>query len=231
MRHGHALGCGRGGRWADPASWANPDLLAWALQAMSGRGRGRGARGRLGRGFGPGGGPPFGPPWGGPPFGQRRRMRRGDVRAAVLVLLAEEPRNGYALMQEVEQRSEGAWRPSPGSVYPTLAQLEDEGLVRAEVIDGRKRFALTEEGRAYLEQRREEFGEPWTGLNDDFGEGRARLRNLASGLGGAVMQVAASGDDAQVEQASRVLAEARKALYRILAEEFGDESSQDVADV
>jgi DNA-binding PadR family transcriptional regulator len=195
-----------------------------------GRGPGRGPRGHSGRGFGPWGGTPFGPPWGGPPFGQRRRMRRGDVRAALLVLLAEEPRNGYALMQEVERRSEGVWRPSPGSVYPTLAQLEDEGLVVAEVVDGRKRFALTEEGRAYVEQRRQELGEPWAGLSDDFGEGRTRLRHLVSGLGGAVMQVATSGDDAQVEQANRVLAEARNALYRILAEDARDETSQD-ADV
>jgi DNA-binding PadR family transcriptional regulator len=227
----HSLGCGRGRRWAD--MWAHPAHLAWALQAMTGgrgRGLGRGPRGRPGRGFGLWGGPLFGPPSGGPPFGQRRRMRRGDVRAALLVLLADEPRNGYALMQEVERRSEGVWRPSPGSVYPTLAQLEDEGLVRAEVVDGRKRFALTEEGRAYVEKRREEFGEPWAGLNDDFGEGRTRLRNLVWGLGGAVMQVATSGDDAQVEQANRVLAEARKALYRILAEDAGDEAAQDVAD-
>src|SRR5881396_519230 len=83
----------------------------------------------------------------GPGFGRRRRMRRGDVRAALLVLLAEEPRNGYGLMQEIERRSDGVWRPSPGSVYPALALLEDEGLVRTTEEDGRKVFTLTDAGR------------------------------------------------------------------------------------
>src|SRR5215210_86537 len=78
-------------------------------------------------------------PWG---FGSHRgpRARRGDVRAALLVLLAEEPRNGYQLMQEIEERSDGVWRPSPGSVYPALQQLEDEGLVRVAPGEGRKAF-------------------------------------------------------------------------------------------
>src|SRR3954466_13073051 len=93
--------------------------------------------------------PPFGSWAGGPGFGRGSRARRGDVRAALLVLLADEPRNGYGLMQEIEARSEGAWRPSPGSVYPALQQLEDEGLVRAEESGGRRLFTLTDEGRAY----------------------------------------------------------------------------------
>ena len=114
----------------------------WAAAGPDGRGgRGRG-RGRGGRGDaffwegGPGG--PFPP---GFPFhrGRGPRARRGDVRAALLALLAEEPRNGYQLMQEIERRSDGAWRPSPGSVYPALQQLEDEGLIRAEVQDGSRR--------------------------------------------------------------------------------------------
>src|SRR6476646_7665749 len=103
----------------------------------------------------------WGPGFGGPGFGRRRRMRRGDVRAALLVLIAEEPRNGYGLMQEIEARSEGAWRPSPGSVYPALAQLEDEGLVRPEDEGSGKRFGLTDEGRAYVDEHREQLGEPW----------------------------------------------------------------------
>ena len=116
--------------------------------------------------FGPGGpGPfgfgfPFGP--GGPPHrGRGRRARRGDIRAAILLLLAEEPRNGYGLMQEIEERSGGVWRPSPGSVYPALAQLEDEGLVRSVEHDGRKSFELTDEGRAHVEEHGERFGTPW----------------------------------------------------------------------
>src|SRR5262245_56255712 len=101
-----------------------------AMAASRGRGRRHGPRGGRppggGRGFGGWGGPPFG----GPPFWQRRRRPRGDVRAAMLLVLAEQPLSGYGLMQEIESRSEGVWRPSPGSVYPALAQLEDEGLVR-----------------------------------------------------------------------------------------------------
>src|SRR5689334_106535 len=113
--------------------------------AMSGRGRGRHRHGPpFGRGeF------PFGPFFGGH-RGRGPRARRGDVRAAALILLAEEPRNGYQLMQEIEQRSGGVWRPSPGAVYPALAQLEDEALVRVEERDGRRTYVLTDEGRAYV---------------------------------------------------------------------------------
>ena len=163
-------------------------------------------------------GPGFGPPWAGPGF-RRRRMRRGDVRAALLVLLAEEPRNGYGLMQEIERRSDGVWRPSPGSVYPALAMLEDEGLVRASEQDGRKVFELTDEGRAHVEEHRERLGEPWAGLGDEVGEGRLELRGLIGQLHAAAVQVASAGDDAHVEQARKVLEDARRALYRILAEE------------
>src|SRR2546423_13985590 len=103
-------------------------------------------------------GPPPFRPWD-VAFGRRRRMRRGDVRAALLVLLDEEPRNGYGLMQEIEARSDGLWRPSPGSVYPALSQLEDEGLIPAQEEEGRKRFGLTDAGRTYVEEHREELGE------------------------------------------------------------------------
>src|SRR5262245_47011377 len=112
-----------------------------------------------GSGFGPGGfppGPPGAPPFGGP-FGPwqmamrlRGRARRGDVRAGILALLAEQPRNGYQIMQELQQRSRGMWRPSPGSVYPALEQLEDEGLVRAETTAAGRAYHLTERGRAYV---------------------------------------------------------------------------------
>ena len=103
------------------------------------------------RSFGPGARGDFGfggfPPGGGP-RGRGRKARRGDIRTAGLLLLAEEPRNGYQIMQEVEERSGGVWRPSPGSVYPALQQLEDEGLIRSQEADGRKLFALTEAGSA-----------------------------------------------------------------------------------
>src|SRR3954452_9430429 len=116
-----------------------------------------------------------GPGFGGPPFGPRRRRPRGDVRAAMLLVLADEPLSGYALMQEIESRSEGVWRPSPGSVYPVLAQLEDEGLIRAEEHDGRKRFVLTDDGKAFVDEHRDELGQPWAGLGDEVGEGRLEL--------------------------------------------------------
>src|SRR6185312_4251808 len=100
-------------------------------------------------GYGPRGefGGPFGGFPGGGPRGRGRKARRGDIRTAALLLLSEEPRNGYQIMQEVQERSGGVWRASPGSVYPALSQLEDEGLIRSEEHDGRKHYVLTDEGR------------------------------------------------------------------------------------
>src|SRR5262249_39103013 len=113
-------------------------------------------------------GPPFGRGafFGGPGFSRWPRARRGDVRAAALLLLAEEPRNGYQLMQEIERRSGGVWRPSPGSVYPALAQLEDEGLVRVDEREGRRTYVLTDAGRAYVEERRDDLAAPWDAMSD-----------------------------------------------------------------
>src|SRR5262245_53641770 len=127
---------------------------AGAALAMMARGRGR--RGPwLGRWGG------FGPFYGGPGgFPRGPRARRGDVRAAALLLLAEGPLNGYQIMQEIEERSEGVWRPSPGSGYPALAQLEDEGLVRTERVGERRAYVLTDAGRAYVDERRAEAGAP-----------------------------------------------------------------------
>src|SRR5215210_1699451 len=183
--------------------------------AMAGpRGRGRPHRRPHG---GHGYGPPFGPGFGG--FGPRGpRARRGDVRAAMLVLLAEEPRNGYGLMQEIERRSGGAWRPSPGSVYPALQQLEDEDLVRAQESGGRRLFELTDEGRAYVEGNRDELGTPWEEVGGG-GPQAAELRTLIFGVGAAVMQVVQAGTEEQVQAAAKVLEEARRSLYRILAED------------
>ena len=160
-------------------------------------------------------------PWRGMAFGpggRRGRARRGDVRAAILLLLEEEQRNGYQLMEEIESRSGGAWRPSPGSVYPALAQLEDEGLIHSDESAGRRSFELTEEGRRYVMDNRDTLGSPW----DDAGEGVpsnfVELRTLIGQLGMATLQVAQSGDEEQVTEAKRVLADTRKALYRILAD-------------
>src|SRR3954451_4288094 len=160
--------------------------------------------------------PPFGP-WGRDMSFRRRRMRRGDVRAALLVLLAEEPRNGYGLMQEIEARSEGEWRPSPGSVYPALSQLEDEGLVRPEGEGNGRVYGLTETGRTYVDEHREELVEPWANLGG--GGADKDLRRALGELAGAAMMVARSGDQAHAEQALAILTDARKALYRLLAED------------
>src|SRR4051812_43647952 len=186
-------------------------------QEHSHGGRGPGHRGH-GRGFGP--------PWGPRGFG-RRRMRRGDVRAALLVLLGEEPRNGYGLMQEIERRSEGVWRPSPGSVYPALQQLEDEGLVRAQESGGRRLYELTDDGRAYVEENRETLAEPWAAVTGEMNSGVFELRALAGQVTAALMQVAFTGSDAQVDEAKKVLADARRALYRILAEDDPGEAGSD----
>jgi DNA-binding PadR family transcriptional regulator len=176
-------------------------------------------------GFGPGGFGPGGPFFkmrmggpGGPGF-RGRRMRRGNVRAAILLLLAEEPRNGYQVMQEIEQRSEGAWRPSPGSVYPAFQLLADEGLVRGEARDGGNVFELTDAGRAYVEENREQLGSPWQQAGEGVPEGVRELMHLAMQVGVATRQVVHHGTDGQRTEAAKVLGEARRSLYRILAED------------
>jgi DNA-binding PadR family transcriptional regulator len=194
------------------------------IRAMSeGRKRHHGGHGRHGAGFDPRvfgfGGRGFGPPFGfGGPHGRGRRARRGDVRAAALLLLEEEPRNGYQLMQEIEERSGGVWRPSPGSIYPALSQLEDEGLVHSNESAGRRAFELTAEGRTYVEENREALGSPWEDAGGDLPEGIAELRKLMMQLGMATMQVAQAGDEAQAAEARKILEDARRALYGILAE-------------
>jgi len=151
-------------------------------------------------------------------------MRRGDVRAAILLLVEEEPRNGYQVMQELEARSEGAWRPSPGSVYPAFQLLADEGLVRSESRDGGNLFALTDAGRRYVDEHREHLGSPWTLAGAGVPEGVRELGRLTRQVGIAVKQVMHAGGEAQTAEAARVLAETRRSLYRILAEDEPDAS-------
>jgi DNA-binding PadR family transcriptional regulator len=179
-------------------------------------------------------GGPFGGPGG--PFGRgprgrgRGRARRGDVRLALLRLLAEEPRNGYQLMQTIEERSEGRWRPSPGSVYPTLAQLEDEGLIVSSETDGSRRFEITDAGRTHLETRADEPA-PWQPADEDGENAITELAPLVIQIGKAAWQVASVGDEAQRARAIELLAEARRGLYRILAEDSeGPEKPDESAD-
>jgi DNA-binding PadR family transcriptional regulator len=200
--------------------------------AMQGPGPWAGRR-RHGPGFfamerGRGGPGQWGPPldfffrgFGGHGHGRGRgRARRGDVRAALLLLLDEQPRNGYQLIQEIEQRSGGIWRPSPGSVYPALQQLEDEGLVRAEEAEGRRSYTLTDEGREYVEANRQALGEPWKDAGGGMDEGVVALRGQIGQVAAAAMQAAIAG---RSEDAVRILAEARRSLYRILAEDEPEE--------
>jgi len=187
---------------------------------------GFGGRGEFGFGGpGPGFGGPFGPGARGP-FGRGggRRARRGDVRLAALLLLAEEPRNGYAIMQELEQRSGGLWRPSPGSVYPALSQLEDEGLIRSREADGGKVFELTEAGQAQVAERPEDAPAPWDTVGQGVPDQTRALFGQMRQLGAAVIQVAHSGSTEQGEEAAKVLDQARRSIYRILAD--GDAGEQ-----
>ena len=164
------------------------------------------------------GGGPFGGGRGAPFGGGRGRKRRGDVRLALLMLLAEEPRNGYQLMQTIEERSGGRWRPSPGSVYPTLAQLEDEGLIRGIERDGTKLFEITDEGRHRLSQSKVDPA-PWEEDEDPDAPDLHRMASAVIQIGKAAWQVAQEGDERQIERAYETLAETRRSLYRILAQD------------
>ena len=166
-------------------------------------------------------GGPFGGPGWGPHRHGRGRARRGDVRLALLRLLAEEPRNGYQLMKAIEERSEGLWRPSPGSVYPTLAQLEDERLIRSAEAEGTRRFEITDAGREHLDTRADEPA-PWEPAPQEGDNPLAELGPLVIQIGKATFQVASVGDRAQRDQARALLAETRRALYRILAEDAAE---------
>jgi DNA-binding PadR family transcriptional regulator len=202
------------------------------LRAMTGRGggpaggghrhghhRGEGPRdfGRGGfEGFGFGG---FGGPGGGR-FGRGRKARRGDIRTAALLLLAEEPRNGYQIMQEVQERSDGVWRPSPGSVYPALQQLEDEGLIRSSESGGGtgKVFELTDAGRAHVEQRDAEAPAPWEQMSGDMSDQARELAGIMREVASAFVQVMRNGSPAQIAEARKLLSATRRDLYRILAD-------------
>jgi DNA-binding PadR family transcriptional regulator len=177
-------------------------------------GRGEGGHGRghghgFGRGHGPGHGPGRGP-W--------SRARRGDVRAAILLALADEPMHGYQIMQRLEERSGGAWRPSPGSVYPTLQLLEDQGLIKGVEADGRRVFSLTDAGTKEAATIKERLGDsPW-GAEGGEQDPRFALRQAVFQLGAAVKQVGMGGSADDVQKALQILREARKDLYALLAD-------------
>ncbi len=146
-------------------------------------------------------------------------MRRGDIRTAVLAVLAEEPGHGYDVIQRLEDKTEGAWRPSPGSVYPTLQLLDDEGLARSVERDGKRVYELTDAGRAEAQRRIDEAGgTPWElEAKDDAAVGQ--LRDNVRQLHMATRQIAATGRSDLVERAAAIVRDARKQLYGMLAED------------
>ena len=193
---------------------------------------------RGGPGPGPWPAPPFefgmrGGPFGPPKFGGRGpRVRRGDVRAAILDLLAEgQPWNGYQIIQEIGARTQGVWRPSAGSVYPALQQREDEALIRAEATgeDRRRMYTLTDEGLAYVEEHADELKASWDAVTGSVNDAEVQLHHTMKQVFVAVSQVAQAGSAAQVQQAGKILADTRRALYRILAaddEEAGEDAPE-----
>ena len=198
-RHGDFERRREAGREGEPRSKADPWREQQHPQSHRGRG-GRGGPGRYGRG----------------------RAQRGDVRTAILLVLADQPMHGYQIMQAMGDRTGGAWRPSPGAVYPTIAQLEDEGLVTTQEEGGRRLVTLTPEGSAYLEERSTRLGDPFA---DFAGQpSRPDLREGMQELQAAARQIVTSGSAAQIEAAAQVLAQARRSLYLILAGE-PDEAS------
>jgi DNA-binding PadR family transcriptional regulator len=191
----------------------------------------------FGRGFGPGGPGGFGPGFGGPGFGfgpgplgrsprrggpghpgrGRGRGKRGDVRAAILTLLTERPMHGYEMIQEIAERSKDLWKPSPGSVYPTLQLLVDEGLIVAGESDGSKKlFELTDDGRAAAEKIETA---PWDEIAEGADPGQVNLRTAAGQLFGAVRQGAAAATAEQQQRIIDIVNTARREIYQILGEE------------
>ncbi len=157
----------------------------------------------------------------GPFTGRGPRVRRGDVRAAILDVLAVEPKNGYQVIQDIAERSGGAWKPSPGSVYPTIQQLEDEGLVEGVESDRRRLLTLTEEGRAYVAEHPEELAATWSafeGGDPDEGTETTDLKPVIGQVMGAVWQVITNGTRQQQAEAAEILADTRRRLYGLLAE-------------
>ena len=187
--------------------------------------------------FGGRGRPPFdrpfwrGGPFGGDPFdedgGGRRRHRRGDIKYALLELLAEQPRHGYELIKELEQRYGGFYRPSPGSVYPTLQLLEDEGHLTSETVDGKRVYTITDSGRQLLDQQRSQREEAGPAQHHHGFRGRGApelraLRESGMGLVASVMQVAQHGTPEQLQAVLKLLENTRREIYSILSQPDAD---------
>ncbi len=160
--------------------------------------------------------------------GGRHRARRGAIVDAVLLLLDERAMHGYELITELEDRSEGRWRPSPGTMYPALNRMEARGLLTAEEVDGKKRFALSDAGRerldAYLADRDDDAPAPW---QEHASGGRGDLRRRISEIVGQARQIGRFGTPEQIEAAGAVLDDTRRRLYAVLADDAADQTGPD----
>ncbi len=213
----------RGGRQSRGPAWRGDPVGEQSRGRSGGRGGGRG-RGRdrdwaefggFGRHRGPGSGGGAG--FGGTGFRRGGRAGRGDIRAAIIALLAEEPMHGYQIITEITDRSSGVWRPSPGSVYPTLQALEDQGLVSAVTADGRRVFKLTDTGRAEADA----IGDgpaPWQTAARHADRSMHDLGGLMHEVGAAIGQVGRTGSSDQVDAVKEILADTRRRIYLLLAD-------------
>ena len=204
-RRGH-----RGGSW----SGGPPPWVEGLINLARSGGAGDGPRG------------PMGPGHRGP------KVRRGDVRAAILDVLAVEPMNGYQIIQQIAERSGGAWKPSPGSVYPTVQQLEDEGLVEGSEGSGRRLLRLTEAGQDYVAEHPDEMADTWRTFDEPApDQGPGDLKPVIGQVMGAVWQVVVSGTRQQQAEAAEILADTRRKLYGLLADGDGDGAETDAGQV
>ena len=224
--------------------WSRPAEGEW--RQHGGHGRGRGRRGEWGGFGGPGGpgmqGPPpwvaglFGMGGRGDVGGRGPRVRRGDVRSAIIDVLRTaadngDQLNGYQVIQQITERSNGGWRPSPGSVYPTISQLEDEGLLQTVDQAGRRSLELTTTGETYVAEHADELAAVWVPFQEERtaeGDALADIKPEIGQVMGAVWQVMTTGSDQQRAAAAEILAETRRRLYGLLAE--GDDLAQDATD-
>jgi DNA-binding PadR family transcriptional regulator len=223
-------------KFADHLGWGD-EGRSWGpatADPRGGRGRGK-SGGPWGGGFGPQWGGMWG--WGGFPGqpGATRTARptkagRGDVRAAILALLQEGPRTGYQIMSDIAERSGGAWKPSPGAVYPALSQLADEGLIVGEESNGRRTFSLTDSGRAYVEQNPDAARGAWESRTQQEAWQPPGLFAEAARLAGGIVQMAHAGTPEQIRAAEELLEQTRRRLYQILADDDEDDEDEDDED-